>query len=60
MNIGQLVLVPVYGGRTVERVVVQIIDNKIIVATSEEYKSSVMEERSAIGVGYDFEKVFEP
>ena len=60
MNIGQLVRVPVHGGGIVERVVLQIIDNKVVVGTIEEYSSSQREERPARGVGYDLEEVFLP
>ena len=57
MNIGQKVQVPVYGGRIVERVVCQITENKIVVATHDEFASSIEEHRPANGVGYDFSKV---
>jgi hypothetical protein len=60
MNIGQRVLVPVYGGEIVERVVVEIIDNKVVVATYEECKNSIIEERPARGVGYYLENVSAP
>ncbi len=57
MNVGQLVHVPVYGGRIVERVVVQVIENKIVVSTLKEYEDSIAEERPALGVGYELTKV---
>jgi hypothetical protein len=58
MNVGQKVQVPVHGGRIVERVICQITETKVVATTDEEYARSTAEDRQAIGVGYDFAKVY--
>jgi hypothetical protein len=58
MKIGSVVRVEVYGGEIVQRVVCNIIDNKILVCSQEEIDKSLAENREPRPVGYDREKVF--
>jgi hypothetical protein len=60
MEVGQIVQVEVYGGKTVRRVAAQTIGNKVIIVTESEWYNSRIEGRQAEGVGYDVEKVYRP
>lgn len=57
MNSPSQVEVEVYGGQTVKRIAAKVIGNKVLIVTRKEYENSIMEERSANGIGFDIEKV---
>jgi len=58
MSAGQAVQVEVYGGTIVRRIASQVIGNKVVIVSEDEWANSQAEGRPAIGVGYDIEKVF--
>jgi hypothetical protein len=52
MERGDRVLVRVYGGRKVRRVVVQVIDSTVVICKQEEYVLARQEMREPRGVGF--------
>ena len=57
MESGARVQVEVYGGGIVERVVSEVIGNRAIICTEQEYASALSEDRKANGVGYLIEDI---
>jgi hypothetical protein len=52
MKPGDRVSAKVFGNKNVERIVVQLIDNTVVICTQEEWKAAHSEMRNPTGVGF--------
>ena len=57
MVTGEKVKVKVFGGKTVTRIVVDVIDNTVVICKQSEWKSAMLEGRNPVGVGFPVQSV---